>query len=128
MNQRIDEITFNGLDRPAMFAGAPIKPMGISFISLTMLALLGSMFYGLSSFLLMLLIVPIWFILKLLCEHDENALNVWRYNISCYFAYRFNLLGFKLKHLSKMTLRKNHLFKIPTYLPISYGDEKDGSR
>lgn len=120
--QRLDEITFNGLDRPAMFAGAPVKPLGMAFLILAFLALVGSFFYGLITFLLMLLIVPIWLILKVLCEHDENALNVLKYNVLCYIAYRFNF--HRRSKLRTLTIQKNKLFSMPTYLPYQYGDEE----
>lgn len=87
----IDEVTFNGLDRPAVFLGAPIRPLGICFIIITMISLILSLICGLKSFLLMGIILPIFFILKFVCENDENALNVLRYSFKFFFLYRFNL-------------------------------------
>ena len=34
MTESIDQLTFAGLDRPAMILGAPLKPIGVVFLSL----------------------------------------------------------------------------------------------
>ena len=113
----IDEITFNGLDRPAMFLGAPIRPLGICFIIITMISLLLSLIYSLKSFFLMGTILPIFIILKFICENDENALNVLRYSFKFFFLYRFNLD--RLKHF---TIKKDPIFKHPAFSPMRYGE------
>lgn len=113
----IDEVTFNGLDRPAVFLGAPIRPLGICFIIITMISLMLSLICGLKSFLLMGIILPIFFILKFVCENDENALNVLRYSFKFFFLYRFNL-----NRLSHFTPKKNPIFKQPAFSPTRYGE------
>lgn len=113
MSNSIDEVTFNGLDRPAMFFGAPIRPLGICFVIITMMSLFLSFIYGLKSFLTMGAILPIFIALKFTCENDENALNVLKYSFKFFFLHRFN----KVK-LSK----KDRIFKHLVFSPIRYGE------
>lgn len=109
MSNNIDEVTFNGLDRPAMFLGAPIRPLGICFVIITMMSLFLSFIYGLKSFLLMGAILPIFIALKFVCENDENALNVLKYSFKFFFLYHF-------------TIKKNRIFKRPVFSPVRYGE------
>ena len=44
--------TYNGMDRPAMIAGAPIVPLMISVFSLTITGLVGQLIIGRSALLL----------------------------------------------------------------------------
>ena len=105
MSNSIDEVTFNGLDRPAMFFGAPIRPLGICFVIITMMSLFLSFIYGLKSFIIMGAILPIFIALKFVCANDENALNVLKYSFKFFFLHRFNL---DLNHsiLKKVKLSK----------------------
>ena len=117
----IDEVTFNGLDRPAMFFGAPIRPLGICFVIITMMSLSLSFIYGLKSFLLMSAILPIFIALKFVCENDENALNVLKYSFKFFFLHRFNL---DLNHsMRKVKLsKKDRIFKHLVFSPVCYGE------
>lgn len=117
----IDEVTFNGLDRPAMFFGAPIRPLGICFVIITMMSLFLSFIYGLKSFLTMGAILPIFIALKFTCENDENALNVLKYSFKFFFLHRFNL---DLNHsMRKVKLsKKDRIFKHLVFSPVCYGE------
>ena len=117
----IDEVTFNGLDRPAMFFGAPIRPLGICFVIITMMSLFLSFIYGLKSFLLTGAILPIFIALKFTCENDENALNVLKYSFKFFFLHRFNL---DLNHsMRKVKLsKKDRIFKHLVFSPVRYGE------
>ena len=117
----IDEVTFNGLDRPAMFFGAPIRPLGICFVIITMMSLFLSFIYGLKSFLLTGAILPIFIALKFTCENDENALNVLKYSFKFFFLHRFNL---DLNHsMRKVKLsKKDRIFKHLVFSPVCYGE------
>ena len=118
----IDEVTFNGLDRPAMLFGAPIRPLGICFVVITMISLFLSFIYGLKSFIIIGAILPIFIALKFTCENDENALNVLKYSFKFFFLHRFNL---DLNHsiLRKVKLsKKDRIFKHLVFSPVCYGE------
>lgn len=121
MSNNIDEVTFNGLDRPAMFFGAPIRPLGICFVIITMMSLSLSFVHGLKSFILMGAILPIFIALKFVCENDENALNVLKYSFKFFFLHRFNL---DLNHsMRKVKLsKKDRIFKHLVFSPVCYGE------
>ncbi|MCV2502469.1 MAG: VirB3 family type IV secretion system protein [Neisseriaceae bacterium] len=121
MVDRIDEITFNGLDRPAMFFGAPVKPLGFLFLALCLISATVSAFLGGKAFFLVGLIIPIHTILKFVCERDENALRVLRYSIKYYCLYRFNFN----RSIRFMFLSKNPIFDKLTFLPIVTFKKKD---
>lgn len=117
----IDEVTFNGLDRPAMLFGAPIRPLGICFVVITMISLFLSFIYGLKSFIIIGAILPIFIALKFTCENDENALNVLKYSFKFFFLHRFNL---DLNHsMRKVKLsKKDRIFKHLVFSPVRYGE------
>lgn len=121
MSNNIDEVTFNGLDRPAMLFGAPIRPLGICFVVITMISLFLSFIYGLKSFIIIGAILPIFIALKFTCENDENALNVLKYSFKFFFLHRFNL---DLNHsMRKVKLsKKDRIFKHLVFSPVRYGE------
>lgn len=119
MIESIDQLTFAGLDRPALFIGAPLKPLGYTFLTIAISSMLLSLFYGITAFLALILIIPVYFVLRVLCEKDENALTVLRYSFKYYFLWRFNFYSFY--KLSSVTVKANPIFSVPTFLPVEYG-------
>ena len=105
MIESIDQLTFSGLDRPAMVLGAPLKPLGVIFLSLAIITMPFLLIYGIRAFLILSLIIPVYLILRFLCEKDENALNVLRYSLKYFKHYR----------------KANTIFSVPTFLPLEYG-------
>lgn len=107
MIESIDQLTFSGLDRPAMVLGAPLKPLGVIFLSLAIITMPFLLIYGIRAFLILSLIIPVYLILRFLCEKDENALNVLRYSLKYFKCYR----------------RASTIFSVPTFLPLEYGED-----
>ena len=69
--------TYNGMDRPAMIAGAPIVPLMISVFSLTITGLVGQLIIGRSALLLVGLSLPIYLGLRTISENDDQAFRVY---------------------------------------------------
>ena len=69
--------TYNGMNRPAMLAGAPLMPLIISFFILMFIGMIAQQFIGSSALLIVGLILPIYFGLKTISENDDQAIKIY---------------------------------------------------
>ena len=69
--------TYNGMNRPAMLAGAPLMPLIICFFILMFIGMIAQLFVGSSALLVVGLILPIYFGLKTITENDDQAMKIY---------------------------------------------------
>ena len=69
--------TYNGMNRPAMLAGAPLMPLIICFFILMFIGMIAQQFIGSSALLIVGLILPIYFGLKTISENDDQAIRIY---------------------------------------------------
>lgn len=69
--------TYNGMNRPAMLAGAPVMPLMLSLFSLTIAAMLLQFVIGKKALFMISFILPIYFGLKTITENDDQAMKIY---------------------------------------------------
>lgn len=69
--------TYNGLNRPALFLGAPLMPMVFSIFALMLTAMIAQLFFGKTALLIAGLIIPIYFGLKTISQNDDQAFQIY---------------------------------------------------
>ena len=68
---------YNGMNRPALFFGAPLMPMVIFIFVIMMIAMIAQLIIGKAGLLLVGLLIPIYFGLKTISQNDDQAFSIY---------------------------------------------------
>lgn len=68
---------YNGMNRPALFFGAPLMPMVIFIFAIMMIAMIAQLIIGKAGLLLVGLLIPIYFGLKTISQNDDQVFSIY---------------------------------------------------